>query len=320
MANSPNSDSSSNARFFDLFRVHFDAGRGMPPRRADKVHRWTPKPFRDAMDNAGHSIDGETLANWRNRRVVPLPSARDAFLLVFFPHAESDLADKRDWKELEQAWQDAWHRRLARSTTLPVAARPVVQWKLLRDDPFDGLIEFALEEPIPFNDATDRYKLPATLIFGTARRPWQGGELTFQLHSAYLDIPVTSYQIADGMLIGDSERLPNENFTREAGSTKVHGPRTDGCLRGHVLEKDEIIAIVRPAIEGGPPLTARVSAWPTDIDVTTVATTSGTPASTTIDEETRDAVLKALILDKHKRDNLGRVILARRRMTKKVAE
>jgi len=316
-SNSIKSDQSPEAPFFDLFRRYYDAGRGRPAKLFRRYVGWTPQDFLDAMADAGGAPTSETLSHWLNRQTVPLPNAKNAFLKVFFPNADSgDARDNADRAELKDAWEAAWYKRRVapRKRQEPESPDPASAWEHIGFE-FEGLVEFGLEDPVPSNEGNDWLLLPAILRFGGAQRPWDGGLVTLALSKAYLAVRETGFRIVAGRLIGKNGPLPHDNFRRETGYAEVVNPKNGGGhLDNWVLPEPETIAVVRPAAEAGGSLTAEIVAWPVEFDVTAIRTGAGPPS---LVESNKDAVLKALVLEITEKDSLGRVVLARRQVERK---
>ena len=120
MSNSVNSGEGPEGRFYDLFRLHYDAGSGKPEGVGSLYTGWTQDTFLNAMAKAGGAPSDETLTNWLKRRNIPLPATRDAFLKVFFPKP-GDIAARN---ALNEAWEAAWYKRRVepRKRSEPAAA------------------------------------------------------------------------------------------------------------------------------------------------------------------------------------------------------
>jgi hypothetical protein len=318
VSNSINSNQSpEETAFFDLFLGHYETGRGRPEQSDRRYTRWPAREFLDAMQRAGGAPSNETLSHWLARENVPLPPAKDAFLQVFFPGVGIDARDKTDQEELHAAWEAAWYKRRVAPRKRHEASKPdpVAEWEDRPGYEFRGLVEFRLENPVASNEDPDIFWLPATLWFGIATPVLEGVQITVALEAARLEIPETSYRVANGMLIGDTGRLRHDHFVRRAGESEVIAPKRNRAhLDGPVLGEPTTIATIRPAVRGRGPLTAHIVASPVEIDVEVSPETAGPPS---YDMNNKNAVLKALMLENYRQDDHGRIVLARRCMERK---
>jgi hypothetical protein len=267
------------------------------------------------MEHAKALITTDTLANWINTRNVPQPGPKDGILKVFFPEAQEgkgDTADDKDWIEFETAWRRAWYTIRPKAKLPPEPVEPASKWVHVGGYEFEGLIEFRLHPLEPGNQ--DRHLVRATLWIGTARRPWRNCIVTISLVDASVSVLSTSYQPAEGKMIGDKD-LSHPNFERMAGGARIVGPLIDGRLTGNILDGG-YMAEVEPGVAGGDPLTVRVLADQASFDITALEIRNQESMPKDVGRN-KHSVIKALIFDVSEKDSLGRAILAERKMERK---
>lgn len=322
----PNSELTAKMRFSALFKRHWHAGRGRTPPPGSKYVCWNAAEFGKAMTAAGGGISDDTLTNWFEGANVPQPEPANRILKVFFPSAPEglgDTADAVDWREMHSVWEAAWYNRRARvreTPPEPPEVRPELAW--VHDGGFEtlGLVEFRAHLPTPINAVPGNYLLPATLLLGQMTRTWEPYVVTISLLDATLTVASTVYQPAAGKLVGDAG-FQHDHFERTTGGARITGPRAGKILKGDVLT-DEVgrnVAEIEPADPSGEPLTLRVAAGPKDFESRAVRS-DPTEAIDEAPKPNRDIIIKALIFAACRRDELGRAILAERRLRPKRPE
>ena len=174
------------------------------------------------------------------------------------------------------------------------------------------MVEFRLERPAAVNDDSGDHWLQAALRIGVLEDDWDGQPITISLRGAALSVLQTSYQVTNNVLIGEPEKLPHPHFQRQPGGAEITGPKNAaGFLDGAVLGEAQNIASIRPANPKGEPLTAQIVARNRDIHIA-LAGEALTP-----EQDTRNTVLKVLLLSETRADERGRIILSRQRMARK---
>ena len=310
------SDSASDPKsaFAALFRQHWDAGTGRQGKIDPRYKSWTTREFLDAMEKAGNGISNDTLNHWLHGENVPQPEPRTALLKVLFPKAtegKGDTADDRLWNEMDAVWKPAWYGSRPRRGRLPPAPPLPEAWPMLEDGWDMGwLVQFLLHEPVPVNEQPGAFYVPATLRLGQLERTCEHGTFAVSLNSAFVEIPANSYQLAKGMIAG-AKNFPHDHFVSEAGGARIIGPHVGKRLHGDVL-LDEHLAMIEEGVRGGDPLTVRIVASPSEIDIVATEACEANPAGGPV-TVTKSNLMKLLVLDRCKQDSDGRAILAQHR-------
>ena len=294
------------ARFRQLWREGSGRGALTPRRRGhtDEV-QWNNAEFCDALKKAGAAVSDEMIPRWREGRNVPRGPQMEAILKVFFARAnESFDPDSPSCEAFRALWRRVTAQRqggCGKPRVEPPRDNRPDDWWLEGGHEFPDLVTFRTYQPLPIESRNGHYEVPASLTFGTAtpEDPDKGDiGMELSLTTAYLEIPVTSYQVSPDRPV--CPRADTHVLRVTDGRYQITGPTAKDRLYGDTLN-NETLATVEPGQRRGGPLALRITASLKGDDIMAVGKTAEGIALS----EDKQKVLKLLLGKGCRRDPQG---------------
>jgi len=178
----------------------------------------------------------------------------------------------------------------------------------------EGLADLGLVEPQQGNEPNSPWYIRARLRFGIAEHEDDdGSRIYIGLRQAFLSVHASGYRVVVRSLIGQRAAHPNFAERVDRSGVDVIGPRPNGtvCLQGDPLEEHHL-ALIQSAgdAKGEESVTVTLRAFRGSFAASLSPTPDDSPENDVAATE-RDKVINALIAKSRKKDNQGRVLLAR---------
>ncbi len=284
------------------------------------------------MHQVGSPVSTDAVSHWLYGTNLPRRPQLLAILDTFFPLAIPDSAEPHpDREAILVAWQAGQRPKPARAVPSPSpkaselqAARPF-DWPRGNPKPVSGLAELELQTPKADNAGGGHY-IQGRLVLGEREDDSGDRSVLLGIQDAFLSVETSEAFVTDGSLIG--VRAPHDHLKEAPGGVQVVGPRierrnADGSTRqileGEVLRGDHLVlaSTTDEAAEASVTVTLSV---PKRGFVVTPIDADGVPVAEALDSEAKRAILNTLIFEKLPRDDAGRAVLQRAKLTRRPQE
>lgn len=302
----------SRERFFELFRIHYNSGRGRNATQAGITGCWVPGRFCSALEKAGSPTDTDTVGKWLKGQSLPQRTRAYAIFAVFFP-LPSDAPDR---EPMEAAWISADASRKHRDSEVERDRPPddPSAWPRSNPQPILDLAQLELDTPETTN--TGAVRLRGRLVLDARIDESSDPPVMVSLRAAHLALQVPEGVTSDGSLIGVRE--PHANLEVSSGSVRVIGPTAarptaNGgrveYLKGDIFEGHHIAVLNGLDDAPNQPVTVTLSVGRMELDVTPLDADGG-PLADARDSEAKRAVQDAIVFRAGTaKDDVGRAIL-----------
>jgi hypothetical protein len=296
----PSPNSEPKAEFWRLFDRHWNAGTGRAatPRRA--VAEWSVKDFASALAIAGTATDEDTINKWLRHANLPRGPNHNAILTAFF----AATPNHPDAAAMRHAWAEA-KASPPRPRRPAAPASPHSPFRITDPLEVDGLVELKLH-PTPGN--TDQtFRLDATISFGILPYEHEGTTVEIALTDAEIAITSNAYQPVHRSRVCDRT---DHAYLKPApgGGISVIGPQRRGALHGDPLGTDHL-AVMERLDDAEGPVTVVIRARS--------RTSIRTEAQDTAVTVNKQAIIDAILSEGERKDPMGRLVFARRRVTRR---
>jgi hypothetical protein len=295
----PSPNSEPKAEFWRLFDKHWNAGTGRPATLHRAFTHWSVKDFADALATAGAPADEDTINKWLAHKNRPRRPRAEAILAVYF--AATPAAP--DAAAMRQAWHAANERAPRKRPAAP--ASPQSPFRITDPLEVDGLVELKLH-PTPGN-TDETFRLDATISFGALTYDHEGATVEIALTDAEIAITSRAYQPVHRSRICDRSDHPCLK-PAPGGGISVIGPQRRGALYGDPLGSDHLAVLERLDDAEGP-VTVEIRARS--------RASIRTETQDTAVSVNKQAIIDALLREGAATDPMGRVIFARRRVSRR---
>lgn len=295
----PSPNSEPKAEFWRLFDKHWNAGTGRPANLRRAFIHWSVKDFADALATAGVPADEDTINKWLAHKNLPRRPRAEAILAVYF--ATTPAAP--DAAAMRQAWNAATERAPRKRPAVP--SSPQSPFRITDPLEVDGLVELKLHPTPGNNDET--FRLDATISFGILPYDHEGITVEIALTDAEIAITSRAYQPVHRSRVCDRT---DHDWLKPApgGGISVIGPLRRGVLLGDPLGTDHLAVMERlDDVEG--PVTVEVRARSK-----ASIRANAQDAAISINKQ---AIIDAIMSEGERKDPMGRLVFARRRVSRR---
>jgi hypothetical protein len=285
--------------FAELLDAHLRRGQ----------HSETPqrnwKPWTNVNFAGVAGVSPNSVANWRSH-TSPIPP--DDLL----PILDALFGERAEFSGYRRDLKEAWERAKG---LIPIEdLEPNNEWEPAERVAFTAIAEAIIHPPTHTNRGPENYLINATVRFADAEYFDRDASAVVGLEKAYLTIEAPGYQIAQNSLLG--ERTPHTDVEPTVGGLSIVGPLIDGHLKGNPIG-DDYVAGLEPAPHGGDTIAIILAASPRSFRFGYIRD-SDTPSIE--DKPNRAAILSLIFGEAMTRDAMGRVILAKASLHRKMLE
>lgn len=297
----PSPNSEPKAEFWRLFDRHWTAGTGRPANLRRASSSWYVKDFADALATAGAATDEDTINKWRRHDNLPRRPRLDAMLAAFF----AATPNHPDAAAMRQTWNEAQARapRPRRRPAAPASAQS--PFRITPPLEVDGLVVLNLH-PTPGN-TDETFRLDATISFGILPYDHEGTTVEIALTDAEIAITSDAYQPVHRSRVCDRS---DHAYLKPApgGGISVIGPQHRGALHGDPLGPDHL-AVMERLDDAEGPVTVEIRAR-SKASIRTEAQDS----TVTVNKQ---VIIDAILAEGERKDPMGRLVFARRRVSRR---